>query len=129
MSGSDWALAAALLVGLVAFVMFVTFSVNRQRAMVKAHQDSCDYVTFEAYPSDLPFLEADLADHRWKLAQSEPLKAGSFLYRFEKADSHAAPLSKVLDFERSMKRTSGRKDQSHGPIKIKAQGMKRDLNA
>lgn len=129
MSGSGWALTIALVVGLGAFLVFMTFYVNRQRAMIKSRQDPCDYVVFEALPSHLPLLEADLADHRWRLAESGPFRSGTFLYQFEKVDSHSALLSDVLDFENSMKRTSNRKTDAHIPIRIKAQGLKSELDA
>jgi hypothetical protein len=98
--------------------------IDRLGEQVRAQQDPCDYVVFEAHPSHLPDLEADLADHRWRLAGSETFRSGGFLYRFEKMDSHSSLLSEVLDFKKSMKRTSNRKLDSHIPIKIKAQGVR-----
>ena len=124
MSGSSWALVAVLTFGLVAFLFFMNWYVNRQSEWLRAQQDPCDYVVFEADPSHLPLLEADLADHRWDLADSEEAQSGAMLYRFEKRDAHAALLSEVLDFRRSMPRTASRKHDPHVPIKIKAQGRR-----
>ena len=124
MSGSSWALAAALLLSLVVFLVFMTRYVNSKSAWLRSQQDPCDYVVFEAHPNHLPGLEADLAEHRWRLAHSEPSRDGAFLYRFEKIDSHSAILSRVLDFRNSMKRTANRKLDPHVPIKIKAQGLR-----
>ena len=119
-----WIEMAAFLLGVGTFVVFMTWHANSKAAWLRSQQDPCDYVVFEAYPSHLPGLEADLADHRWRLASSEPFRDGAELYRFEKIDSHSALLSEVLNFRKSMPRTSNRKADAHGPIKIKAQGLR-----
>jgi len=115
---------AAFLFGVAAFVVFMTRYTNSKVAWLRSQQDPFDYVVFETHPSQLPGLEADLADHRWRLANSEPSRDGAMLYRFEKIDSHSALLSEVLNFGKSMPRTSNRKADAHGPIKIKAQGLR-----
>jgi hypothetical protein len=119
-------LVSVLITGLAAFLVFMTGYVERKRRFLKEQQDPCDYVIFEAHPSHLPLLEADLGDHRWRLSETEPSASGGFLYRFEKASAHSALLSDVLDTSKSMKRTANRKADGHMPIKIKAQGVKRN---
>ena len=114
----------ALLIGLVAFLYLVNRFAEHQSAKIRSRLDPFDFVVFEAAPSHLADLEADLADHRWRLLESKPTAPGVVHYRFEKIDSYSASLSKVLDFRTSMKRTGNRKLDPDTPIKIKAHGIR-----
>jgi hypothetical protein len=115
----------------VAVLAGVIFGVPRLIAgmsrKLRQRLEPFDYVVFEALPSHLPDMEADLAAQGWRLAHSEAGQAASMLYRFDKRDSLSTPLSEVFDFEKSMPRTANRRDDPDFPIKIKAHGMRKDL--
>ena len=125
MSEFSWALLpVVLLIGLVAFLYLVNRVVEHQSAKIRSHLDPFDFVVFEAAPSHLPGLQADLGDHRWRLVESKPVASGVVHYRFEKIDAQSESLSKVLDFKNSMQRTGNRKLDAEIPIKIKAHGVR-----
>ena len=102
--------------------------VNKETAKIRSTLDNCEYVLIEAAPEQLPGLREDFEGRGWRLSEIKPTNDNSELYRFEKVDGLASPLSQLLGFGEKRPKPSGTEPGSHFQMKIKAHGLRRDLN-
>ena len=117
-----------IVAALVAIGAGVHFLRRLRSNQTRSRLDDCDYVVFEALPSHLEDIQADLSAQRWRLASSEPGDAPAMMYRFEKLDGLSTSLSEIFDFERSMPRIANRTVDADFLIRIKGHGSNRALN-
>ena len=109
--------------------VFLIVVMKRRGSKYNLKFDACDYVVFETDPSLLATIRADLTPLRWRLLESKPGEGNALRYKFGKDSAHAAPLSRIFDFKRSMPATTNRISGADIIVKIKEYGNSRDLNA
>ena len=114
---------------MAAFLYLVRRIVERQAAKISAQLDAYDYVVIEAHPAQLPGLKVDFEAKGWRLAESKRRDTTAMLYRFDAMGSHSSKLSEILGIGRKSPQMSGNYGDIKFPMKIKAHGLKSELNA
>ena len=126
---SRWLSPLAVFAFMAAFLYWIRRIVRRQAVKISAQLDAYDYVVIEAHPAQLSGLKADYEANGWRLAESKRRDAIAMLYRFEATDDRSSKLSKILGIGRKPSRIPANYGDVKFPMKIKAHGLKSELNA